>query len=80
MVIETVALDHLPASYAVHLAFFRNVSNAAFLHSQLLAHNSDFEYAFIDASIVRTLLSPVDVLSGDCMLPCRPVGSPTPVC
>jgi EKC/KEOPS complex subunit CGI121/TPRKB len=69
MVIETVSLDHLPASYAVHLAFFRNVSNAAFLHSQLLAHNSDFEYAFIDASIVRALpLPPMSYVGISCFI------------
>lgn len=55
MSIETVILDHLPARYAVHLVLVRNVRNAAFLHSQLLARNSDFEYALVDASVVRFL-------------------------
>ncbi|CAI4218449.1 unnamed protein product [Parascedosporium putredinis] len=49
---ETLTLEHLPVDYAVHLALFKNVKNAAFLHAQLLARNPEFEYAFIDASIV----------------------------
>lgn len=52
MSLETVVLDHLPAQYAVHLAFFRNVRNAAFLHSQLLARNTDFEYGLVDSTVV----------------------------
>lgn len=52
MSVETVTLDHLPARYTVHLALMRNVRNPAFLHSQLLARNSDFEYALVDASVV----------------------------
>lgn len=52
---ETLTLEHLPADYAVHLALFKNVKNAAFLHAQLLARNPEFEYAFIDASIVSLL-------------------------
>ncbi|CAM1504869.1 Fc.00g024600.m01.CDS01 [Cosmosporella sp. VM-42] len=54
--LETLVLDHVPASYSVHLAFFRNVQNASFLHQQLLARNGDFEYAFIDASVVLSRL------------------------
>lgn len=50
--VETVPLDLVPADHQVHVALFRNVQNAAFLHEQLLARNSDFEYAFIDASVV----------------------------
>ncbi|KAI5459103.1 kinase binding protein CGI-121-domain-containing protein [Mariannaea sp. PMI_226] len=52
MSLETITLEHLPASYKAHLAFFRDIKNASFLHQQLLARNADFEYAFIDASIV----------------------------
>ncbi|GJN75813.1 hypothetical protein PLICBS_009919 [Purpureocillium lilacinum] len=62
MALETVALEHLPASHAVHVALFRDVENAAALHQQLLARNADFEYAFIDASVIisrRQLLSSV---------------------
>lgn len=52
MSLETVVLDHLPTPYSVHIALFRNVQNAAYLHSQLLARNAEFEYGFIDASVV----------------------------
>ena len=58
MALETVALDHVPASYSVHIAFFRDVGNASFLHQQLLARNGEFEYAFIDASIVSSMPHP----------------------
>lgn len=57
MSLETLTLEHLPETHHVHLALFRNVQNASFLHEQLLARNSDFEYAFIDASTVRTSCS-----------------------
>lgn len=53
MSLETVVLEHVPPSYKIHLALFRNVRNSGFLHQQLLARNADFEYAFIDASTVR---------------------------
>lgn len=62
MAIETIHLEHVPATHTVYAAFFRDVTNADFLQSQLLARNSDFEYAFIDASSVslpaRTPISP----------------------
>ncbi|CAF3535626.1 unnamed protein product [Fusarium graminearum] len=51
MALETVTLEHLPASHKVYVALFRGVKNAAFLHQQLLARNPEFEYAFIDASV-----------------------------
>ncbi|KAJ4859339.1 kinase binding protein [Trichoderma breve] len=60
MAVETIELEHVPASYRVYLALFRNVKNAAFLHQQLLARNAEFEYAFIDAS---TIVSRVHLLS-----------------
>ncbi|KAJ0361165.1 hypothetical protein COL154_007032 [Colletotrichum chrysophilum] len=50
-IIETVPIDHVPADHALHVAFFKDVENAAFLHSQLLARNADFEYALVDASV-----------------------------
>ncbi|RFU78319.1 hypothetical protein TARUN_3913 [Trichoderma arundinaceum] len=52
MSLESVVLEHVPPSYKVYLALFRNVQNAGFLHQQLLARNADFEYAFIDASMI----------------------------
>ncbi|PTB67765.1 CGI-121-domain-containing protein [Trichoderma citrinoviride] len=60
MAVEIVQLDHVPSSYRIYLALFRNVKNAGFLHQQLLARNADFEYAFIDAS---TIVSRVHLLS-----------------
>ncbi|KAM0233259.1 hypothetical protein ACHAPO_007338 [Fusarium lateritium] len=56
MALESVTLEHLPASHKVYVALFRDVKNAAFLHQQLLARNSEFEYAFIDASVVVSRL------------------------
>lgn len=56
MALETVHLEHLPAGYTVHIALYRDIKNAAFLHQQLLAGNTSFEYALIDASIVSPLL------------------------
>ena len=52
MAVETIELEHVPASYRIYLTLFRNVKNAGFLHQQLLARNAEFEYAFIDASTV----------------------------
>ncbi|CAI0641033.1 unnamed protein product, partial [Colletotrichum noveboracense] len=53
-IIETVPIDHVPADHALHVAFFKDVENAAFLHSQLLARNAEFEYALVDASVPAT--------------------------
>ena len=52
--IQTLSLAHLPPSLAVHIALYQDLSNASFLQQQLLLGNSDFEYAFIDASVVRS--------------------------
>ncbi|SPO02581.1 probable Protein CGI121 [Cephalotrichum gorgonifer] len=49
---ESITLEHLPATHTLHLALFTNVTNAAELHSHLLARNTDFEYTFIDASVI----------------------------
>ncbi|KAK1483964.1 hypothetical protein CTAM01_13189 [Colletotrichum tamarilloi] len=50
-IIETIPIDHVPADHVVHVAFFKEIENAAFLHQQLLDRNADFEYALIDASV-----------------------------
>lgn len=50
--LETVPLELIPPTHSVHVAFYRNVRNAAKLQSHLLARNADFEYAFVDASVV----------------------------
>ncbi|KAJ5294445.1 hypothetical protein PENANT_c006G06825 [Penicillium antarcticum] len=49
--LETISVPHLP-SLPVHVALYRDVQNAAFLKGQLLAGNSEFEYALIDASML----------------------------
>lgn len=54
--LETLALEHLPLTHTLHIALFHDVANAPFLQQQLLAGNTGFEYAFIDASIVSLAL------------------------
>lgn len=49
--LETISLPHLPL-IPVHVALYRDVQNAASLKGQLLAGQAEFEYAFIDASMV----------------------------
>lgn len=49
--IETIVLPHLP-NHPLYVALFKDVQNASFLRKQLLEGNSDFEYAFLDASVV----------------------------
>ncbi|KAI8932278.1 hypothetical protein NX059_010476 [Plenodomus lindquistii] len=58
----SVRTFHLPHydSYPVHVALFQDVQNAAFLKSQLLAANPEFDYAFLDASMI---LSPAHLLT-----------------
>ncbi|KAI1756837.1 kinase binding protein CGI-121-domain-containing protein [Xylaria castorea] len=59
-ILESLQLEHVPSTHSVHVAVFRDVENAAFLHQQLLAWNADFEYALIDAGVV---VSRMQVLS-----------------
>ncbi|TEY34312.1 hypothetical protein BOTCAL_0638g00030 [Botryotinia calthae] len=54
--LQTIPLEHLPESHTLHIALYRNLTNASFLHQQLLNGNTDFEYAFIDASVVLSKL------------------------
>lgn len=56
MALERLHFEHIPAGYQVYAALFRNVANAEFLHAQLLSRNSEFEYAFVDASSVISRL------------------------
>lgn len=53
--LETIQLEHVPSTHTVHIAAFKDVTNAEFLQQQLLSRNAEFEYAFIDASSVRKL-------------------------
>jgi len=48
---ETITAPHLP-QYPLLVALFTQVENASFLRQQLLQGNTDFEYAFLDASTV----------------------------
>lgn len=56
MSLEEIRLEHVPDTHRVLAGLYRNVSNAGYLQSQLLARNADFEYAFIDASSVLSRL------------------------
>lgn len=60
--LQTVQLEHLPSSHCIHIALYRDIKNAAFLQQQLLDGNTDYEYALIDASVVRPLSHPPVVL------------------
>ena len=53
--LQTITPEHLPGDYALQIAVYQDVKNASFLQEQLLAGNTDFEYAFIDASVVSFL-------------------------
>ncbi|KAI9648202.1 hypothetical protein NHQ30_002834 [Ciborinia camelliae] len=54
--LQTIPLEHLPETHTLHIALYRNIRNASFLHQQLLIGNTDFEYALIDASVVLSRL------------------------
>ena len=56
---ETLVLPHLP-EHPLRICLFVNVRNSHFLRQQLLEGNQDFEYAFLDISI---LLSRSQVLA-----------------
>ncbi|XDG08875.1 hypothetical protein ABKA04_008490 [Annulohypoxylon sp. FPYF3050] len=49
-ILETIHLEHVPSTHTVHVGLFKDVTNADFLQKQLLSRNSEFEYAFIDAT------------------------------
>ncbi|KAI9704980.1 MAG: hypothetical protein M1836_006760 [Candelina mexicana] len=50
--LQAIHLSHLPPDQPIYVSLYQDVKNAAFLRSQLLSGNSDFEYAFIDASVI----------------------------
>lgn len=50
---KEIYLAHTPPGVTVYAALFKDVKNSAFLRQQLLAGNAEFEYAFIDARMVR---------------------------
>jgi len=51
--IQPYYLPHLP-DYPIFIALYRDVQNADFLRQQLLDGNTEFEYAFLDATRVST--------------------------
>lgn len=55
--LETIQLEHIPATHSVHVAVYKDIQNAEFLQQQLLSRNQEFEYAFIDASCVSRLFT-----------------------
>ena len=52
--VRTFTLPHYE-DYPVHVALFKDVTNAAFLRKQLLEGNQEFDYAFLDASMVSKI-------------------------
>jgi Kinase binding protein CGI-121 len=53
--LQVIHLCHLPPTLPLYLTLYHSVQNAPFLRQQLLAGNTDFEYAFVDASMVLLL-------------------------
>ena len=51
--VQSLNLAHLPPDLAVHIALYSDLQNAPFLRDQLLQGNPDYEYALIDAGVVR---------------------------
>lgn len=49
---EELHLEHIPESHTLLVALFQDVTNSRFLQRQLLDANAEFEYAFIDATVV----------------------------
>ncbi|KAK3495739.1 kinase binding protein CGI-121-domain-containing protein [Neurospora crassa] len=52
MALETLQIEHVPSDHHVYAALFRDVQNVDFLQAQLIGKNPEFEYAFIDASVI----------------------------
>ncbi|KAF2265506.1 protein CGI121 [Lojkania enalia] len=57
--VRTINLPHYTA-YPVHICMFKDVKNAAFLRKQLLEANPEFDYAFLDPTMI---LTPQHILS-----------------
>ena len=49
---QRIELAHMPPELALYATYYIKVENATFLREQLLAGNTAFEYAFIDASMI----------------------------
>ena len=48
---DQITLPHL-SGHSLQACLFRDVQNASFLRRQLLEGNQEFEYAFLDASLL----------------------------
>lgn len=53
----------MPPELALFVSLYTDVENASILKQQLLAGNAEFEYAFIDANMVKTSPDPSSYLS-----------------
>lgn len=56
MTVQTLRLEHVPHPHEVHVVAFNDVANGAFLRDQLLSGNPEFEYAFVDSSVVGNVV------------------------
>jgi EKC/KEOPS complex subunit CGI121/TPRKB len=52
--LQAIQLSHMPPGMALYVTLYRDVKNATLLRQQLLDCNADFEYAFMDASMILT--------------------------
>ena len=50
--VTSIHLAHLPPDNITHILLVRNLKNAPFLLEQLVAGNTDYEYALLDATTV----------------------------
>ena len=57
VLLESIRIPHMPEELHLFAALFSDVQNPVFLREQLLAGNTAFEYAFIDASMVSRVQS-----------------------
>lgn len=57
---QLIKLSHLPPDLSLYISAYTSVTNAAYLRSQLLASNQEYNYAFLDA---KTILSTTHLLS-----------------
>lgn len=57
MSLASVPIAHLQSCSPVYVALYRGLRNASSLRQQLLSGNQDFEYAFLDASMVGPFAS-----------------------
>ncbi|KAL2350780.1 kinase binding protein CGI-121-domain-containing protein [Cryomyces antarcticus] len=60
---QTITLPHL-TSNPLYVSLFENVKNAPFLRQQLLDGNTEFQYAFLDASAVLGLHTGLPLANG----------------